>query len=134
SGRVTDDRRALLQYPMVGTSCLAFRRESLEQLLPVPEVLRSQADAYLTALIIFVAPVAALPEFLGKYRLHGANLFQVSEGRMSRSQVEHRMAMRAALLTCIQDWLAKHGQATGSRDLRAYLKQWTKAQERDGFA
>jgi len=134
SGNVPESRRALLRYPMVGTSCLAFRRNALKELLPVPEVLRSQADAYLTALIIFVAPVAALPEFLGKYRLHGANLFQVSEGRISRSQVEHRMAMRAALLTCIQDWLAKHGQATGSRDLRAYLKQWTKAQERDGFA
>jgi glycosyltransferase involved in cell wall biosynthesis len=134
SGNVPASRRALLQYPMVGTSCLAFRRNALKELLPVPEVLRSQADAYLTALIIFVAPVAAVPEFLGKYRLHGANLFQMNAGRVSRSQVEHRMAMRAALLSSIEDWLEKHGQATGSPDIRAYLKQWTKAQERDGFA
>ncbi|HKV64530.1 MAG TPA: glycosyltransferase family 2 protein [Candidatus Acidoferrum sp.] len=29
SGRVTENRRVLLQYPMVGTSCLAFRREAV---------------------------------------------------------------------------------------------------------
>lgn len=134
SGNVPESRRALLQYPMVGTSCLAFRRNALKELLPIPETLRSQGDAYLTALIIFVTPVAALPEFLGKYRLHGANLFQMDKGRDSRSQLEHRMAMRTTLLLSIQNWLAKHGQETGSPDIRAYLKQWTKAQERDGFA
>jgi len=133
SGRVTDDRRALLQYPMVGTSCLAFRRESLEQLLPVPEVLRFQADAYLTALIIFVAPVAALPEFLGKYRLHGANLFQISAEQVSPWQLERRMATRDSLLAEIQNWLPKHGHDLHSPDIRAYLKQWPSAQERDGF-
>jgi glycosyltransferase involved in cell wall biosynthesis len=133
SGRVPENRRALLQYAMVGTSCLAFRREALEELLPVPEVLRTQADAYLTALIIFVAPVVAIPEFLGKYRMHGANLFQVNGERASRSQVERRMAMRAALLEEIQNWLKKKGLNLDSRDIRAYLKQWVKAQERDGF-
>ncbi len=96
SGNVTESKRALLQYPMVGTSCLAFKREALQKLLPVPESLRFQADAYLTALIIFVAPVVAVTEFLGKYRLHGADL--------------------------------------NSADMRAYLTQWVKSQERDGFA
>jgi glycosyltransferase involved in cell wall biosynthesis len=134
SGCVTESLRALLQYPMAGTSCLAFRRNALKELLPVPEALRSQADAYLTALIVFVAPVAAVPEFLGKYRVHGANLFQTNAGRTSRSQVEHRMAMRAALLSSIQDWLGNHGYEMGSTDIRAYLKQWSKAQERDAFA
>ena len=134
SGRVLENRRALLQYPMAGTSCLAFRREALQKLLPVPESLRFQADAYLTALIIFVAPVAAVPEFLGKYRLHGANLFQTNTERISRSQIERRMVMREALLGEIQNWLKKYGQDTGSPDIRAYLKQWTKAQESDSFA
>jgi glycosyltransferase involved in cell wall biosynthesis len=86
SGRVPENRRALLQYPMVGTSCLAFRREA-QKLLPVPEPLRFQAHAYLAALVIFVAPVAAVPEFLGKYRLHGANLFQTNAEQASRSQI-----------------------------------------------
>jgi glycosyltransferase involved in cell wall biosynthesis len=134
SGRVPESRHTLLQYAMVSTSCLAFRREALKPLLPVPEVLRSQADAYLTALVIFVAPVAAVAEFLGKYRLHGANLFQANAERASRSQVEHRMEMRAALLGAIQNWLQKNGQDLASPDLDAYLKQWKKAQEGDEFS
>jgi glycosyltransferase involved in cell wall biosynthesis len=133
SGRVAENRRALLQYPMMATSCPAFRREGLQNLLPVPESLRFQADAYLTALIIFVAPVRAVTESLGKYRLHGANLFQTNAEQASHSQMERRMNMREALLGEIQNWLRRHGQNPDSVDLRAYLKQWTKAQESDGF-
>jgi len=134
SGRVTESRRSLLQYPMVGTSCLAFRREALDKLLPMPESLRFQADAYLTALVIFVAPVAAVPVFLGKYRVHGTNLFQGSAERVSRGQIERRMATREALLGEIRNWLQRHGENTDAPDIRAYLKQWVKAQESDGFA
>jgi glycosyltransferase involved in cell wall biosynthesis len=134
SGRLPENGRALLQYPMVGTSCLAFRRQTLQKLLPVPESLRFQADAYLTALIIFVAEVAAVPVFLGKYRLHGANLFQSNAERVSRSQIKRRMAMREALLGEIRNWLKKHGEDVDSPKIRAYLKQWIKAQESDGFA
>jgi glycosyl transferase family 2 len=134
SGRVPESRSALLQYPMASTSCLAFRRAALEKLLPVPETLRSQADAYLTALIIFVAPVVALTEYLGKYRLHATNLFQTEGKQVSRGQIEHRMAMRAALLAGIESWLQKNGQDLRAEDLRAYLTQWKKAQERDAFA
>jgi glycosyltransferase involved in cell wall biosynthesis len=134
SGRVTKNRRALLQYPMAGTSCLAFRREALQELLPVPESLRFQADAYLTALVIFVAEVAAVPEFLGKYRLHGANLFQTNAERMAVNQIERKMAVRQMLLEEIWNWLQKHGEDVGSPEIRGYLKQWVKAQESDGFA
>lgn len=133
SGRVTENRASLLRYPMIGTSCLAFRRSALDSLVPVPEVLRSQADAYLTALVIFVAPVAALPEFLAKYRLHETNLFQTQGGVVARDVVEHRMEMRAALLTENRTWLSRNGYDLSSPNLHAYLKQWTKAQELDSF-
>ena len=134
SGRVPESRSALLQYPIASTSCLAFRRATLEKLLPVPEVLRSQADAFLTALIIFIAPVIAVEDYLGKYRLHGTNLFQTTAAKPSPAQIAHRMAMRAALLGEIQKWLQRHGQDLRSTDLRAYLAQWKKAQQQDGFA
>lgn len=65
-GRVVVNGRVLLQYPMVGTSWVAFRRGALQKSLPVLEPLRFQAGAYLTALIIFVAEVTAVPEFLGE--------------------------------------------------------------------
>jgi glycosyltransferase involved in cell wall biosynthesis len=133
SGRVPENRVALLSYAMVATSCLAFRRSALQALLPVPDALRSQADAYLTALIIFVAPVVALPEFLAKYRLHGANLFQTGTDGAPPGAIEHRMAMRAELRAGIQKWLTGKGYDTSSTDLQAYLKQWTKAQEADSF-
>jgi glycosyltransferase involved in cell wall biosynthesis len=133
SGRVTESREDLLRYPMVGTSCLAFRRKALRGLLPLPEVLHSQADAYLTALIISVAPVVALPEFLARYRLHGANLFQLNEVAASTKQIENRMEMRAALLAEIERWLELHGHDLESTDVHDYLKQWSKAQELDEF-
>lgn len=134
SGRVSESRRALLQYPMSSTSCLAFRRAALERLLPVPETLRSQADAYLTALIIFVAPVVAVSEYLGKYRLHATNLFQSEGKNASRAQMEHRMAMRGALLAEIEKWLETNPPDISPAHLRAYLTQWKKAQAQDGFA
>jgi glycosyltransferase involved in cell wall biosynthesis len=133
SGRVPESRRDLLQYPMMGTSCLTFRRDALKELLPVPKVLRSQADAYLTALIIFIAPVAAIPDYLGKYRLHGANLFQIHEERGANIRVEHRMVVRAALLAEIRCWLERRGHDLDDGDLQAYFKQWAKAQEQDGY-
>ena len=133
SGRVPESRRKLLQYPMASTSCLAFRRAALERLLPVPEALRSQADAYLTALIIFVAPVAAVGEYLGRYRLHGSNLFQTEGKQASREQIEHRMTMRGALLGEIENWLKREAGNVKSRDLRSYLMQWKKAQDQDRF-
>jgi len=136
SGRVLESRVSLLVYAMVSTSCLAFRRNALQKLLPVPEGLRTQADAFLTALIIFVAPVVAVPEFLGKYRVHGANRFHMSEGegKPASDRIEHRMAMRSVLSAEIEAWLARNGHDLVSPDLRAYLKQWTKAQEVDSFA
>ena len=117
SGCVSASRGALLQYPMASTSCLTFRRRALEKLLPVPEVLRSQADAFLTALVIFVAPIVAVEDYLGKYRLHATNLFQTKAAKPSPAQVEHRMTMRASLLAEIQKWLLRNGYNLRSADL-----------------
>ena len=66
--------------------------------MPVPEVLRTQADAYLTALVIFVAPVLAVDAYLAKYRAHGKNLFHGAQLHASASKLENRMAMRSALV------------------------------------
>jgi glycosyltransferase involved in cell wall biosynthesis len=133
SGRVTENRGALLSYPMTGTSSLAFRKSALDFLLPVPEELKSQADAYLTALIIFVAKVEAIPEFLGTYRLHGANLFQANGQKAPRAQIVNRMAMREILLKEVERWLTERGHDLHDADLGAYIQQWRKAQERDRF-
>jgi glycosyltransferase involved in cell wall biosynthesis len=134
SGRVVGSRSKLLCYPMMQTSCLVFRRDALQELLPMPEEMRTQADAYLTALIVFVSPVLAVDEYLGKYRLHGGNLFHAGTSNVSVEQLRHRMAMREALVRNVLDWLRKHGVDANSSNIGDYLKQWRKAQEADGFA
>jgi glycosyltransferase involved in cell wall biosynthesis len=134
SGRVTDSRFSLLCYPMMQTSSLVFRRHALEDLLPMPEVLRTQADAYLSALIVFICPILAVDEYLAKYRVHGANLFHSDNANPERSQLQNRVAMRAALVRGIEEWLRKHGLDRGAPNIRDYLKQWRKAQEADTFA
>jgi glycosyltransferase involved in cell wall biosynthesis len=133
SGRVTDSRFTLLCYPMMQTSTLVFRRQALEDLLPIPETLRTQADAYLTALIIFICPVLGVDEYLAKYRIHGANLFHGDDSGLSKSQLQNRTAMREALVQGIIEWLSKHGHDTDDANIRDYLKQWKKAQEADTF-
>src|SRR5260370_41320919 len=133
-GRVVANRGGMSEHGMGVAARLAFRGGALKELLPVPEVLRTQADAYLSALVIFVAPIIAIPEYLGKYRLHGANLFQVSDQSNARGRIEHRMEMRGALLGEIKGWLERHGYNLREADLQTYFKQWTKAQEQDGYA
>src|ERR1019366_1291617 len=81
SGFVPPDLNSLLRYRIFPTSCLAFRRAALDRLLPVPEGIKLQADAYLALLIIFVTPVLAIPEKLTVYRIHGENLYSVTGGR-----------------------------------------------------
>jgi glycosyltransferase involved in cell wall biosynthesis len=97
--RVPDSRFWLLCYPMMQASSLVFRRAALEDLLPIPEVLRTQADAYLTALIIFICPVAGVDEYLAKYRIHGANLFHSGSAgpQPTPTRLQSRMAMRESL-------------------------------------
>ncbi len=132
--RVTDSRFWLLCYPMMQASSLVFRRTALEDLLPIPEVLRTQADAYLTALIIFLCPVMGVDEYLAKYRIHGANLFGSENAGLNKSQLQNRMAMRETLAGEINEWLRKHGIDASAPNIRDYLKQWRKAQEADRFA
>jgi glycosyltransferase involved in cell wall biosynthesis len=134
SGHVAESRFWLLCYPMMQASGLVFRRRAMQDLLPIPEVLRTQADAFLTALIIFICPVAALDEYLAKYRLHDSNLFYRGAGPAVQSKLQQRMNTREALLEEIRTWLRKHGLDAEGGNVRDYLIQWRKAQEADGFA
>lgn len=55
------------------TSGLAFRREVLERILPIPAELRSCPDAYLTRTACVHGPLYSNPRVLGRWRDHGAN-------------------------------------------------------------
>jgi len=59
----------------LGTSKVAYRRKLLEQVLPVPEVLRFEADEYIWTLVVASADALVLDLPLFFYRFHAANNF-----------------------------------------------------------
>jgi glycosyltransferase involved in cell wall biosynthesis len=132
SGFLPANTNDLLSYVLYPTSLLAFRRSAMELLLPIPEALTIQADAHLSGLIIFVAPIVGIPEPLAVYRIHERNLFS-DHGEVSRSRKESRIRTRRALVAGMKRWLAERGWDLRRTDLYAFFKQWDLAQEDDEF-
>ena len=56
------------------TSCLSFRREVLDGLMPLPVAQPSDADGYLCMAAAFLTPLARVDDRLGGYRVHGTNM------------------------------------------------------------
>src|SRR5579859_2676830 len=59
SGSIWEDEEAFFWYVPAGT-CASYRRDKIEQLLPIPEGLRTQADGYLSSLIVYEAEILAI--------------------------------------------------------------------------
>lgn len=71
-----DVRPELLRTGTFGvnvTSGLAFRREALAEVMPIPKGLRNAADGYLVRAIAFLGQVQRIDEALGSYRRHSSN-------------------------------------------------------------
>jgi glycosyltransferase involved in cell wall biosynthesis len=132
SGFLPASARDLLRYTWFPTSFLAFRRSALDLLLPIPESLTIQADAYLAALVVFVAPIVALPDFLAVYRVHGANLFEGS-GRTDPVRCELRARTRKALIEGVKRWLRERSYDLRRPDLQMLMKQWEVGEEEETF-
>jgi glycosyltransferase involved in cell wall biosynthesis len=79
-----------------GTSRLAVRRPLLNQILPIPEVLRIEADEYVFTLAAAICEAIVLNEPLCHYRLHGENLFQF--GAFEPARARRKMDVLNALL------------------------------------
>jgi glycosyltransferase involved in cell wall biosynthesis len=62
------------RYSMGITSALAYRRQVLEQVVPIPTLRHEAADTYLTAVAPFYGEVGCIDEPLMFYRIHGHNL------------------------------------------------------------
>jgi glycosyltransferase involved in cell wall biosynthesis len=111
----------------------SFRREIIEKLLPVPETLRIQADAYLGNLAIFLAPVVAIDRPLGVYRLHGKNLYYKDPGDAEAERLRRRVETRREIVKGMTGWLVAHGFDIRRRDIQVALLRWIVLQERDEF-
>ena len=87
----------------LGTSRMAYRRNVLHQIGPVPEILRFEADEYLFTLAGLFADVMILPESYTFYRLHAANLFQFASG--GRERLGRKQQVLAALAKSLEEKL-----------------------------
>jgi glycosyltransferase involved in cell wall biosynthesis len=136
SGFLPDTRRGLLGYDLYPTATLAFRRSVLERLLPIPESLIVQADAHLTACVIFVAPIVFIEQPLTVYRIHADNMWNCIANTppgcnifvgdpAAKARLQRRVVTTRAIGEGVRQWLEKNGFDVTRPDLRAFLMQWT---------
>ena len=97
-----DLRRQELAMPFdmtwMSTSGNAFPRWVLENLLPIPEVQFARcADWYLQHLTPLFGPVLSLDAVGARYRVHGANSYQLASDHLDLDHV--RQSVRYALVT-----------------------------------
>jgi glycosyltransferase involved in cell wall biosynthesis len=122
-----------LYTPQV-TTCVCFRRTSVNPLLPMPENMRMCADCYLVALIPFLTPVLALEEFLSVYRIHGKNSFYLDERQIPREVRKNRLLTWQTVIGEMRQWLSAHGYTQEFLPVRALSAQWDILLDREAFA
>jgi glycosyltransferase involved in cell wall biosynthesis len=121
SGFLPNDRKKMARYTPHQTSCLTFRRSALSELMPMPESMRIQADLYLELLMVLLTPVAALPEELGVYRIHGNNLC-ATDVMVANAETTARLTQSTGLvLSEVESWIRAHRQRLGVVNPRRLL-------------
>jgi hypothetical protein len=95
-----------------------------------------QADAHLSACVIFVAPIVYIDEALTVYRVHNQNLWNCGANTplncgifagdpAARARLQRRIVTTRAIREGVRQWLEKNGFDLNGPDLRAFLMQWT---------
>lgn len=134
SGNLETEPDRFVYYVPQPTSCISFRRSSMNRLLPVPEGIRMLADCYLVALIPFVAPVLAVPEFLAVYRIHGENSYSTDRQQVPIETSKSRLRMWQIVIEAMRKWLADNGYTRKQAPVRSLLDRWNILLEREEFA
>ncbi len=96
-----------MQRGFLGTSRMAYRREILSRIGSVPEVLKFEADEYLFTLAGLFADVMILRESYTFYRIHGANLFQLTT--RNDEAIRRKQQILVALVRSLEQRLQQHG-------------------------
>ncbi|HTU34204.1 MAG TPA: glycosyltransferase [Candidatus Acidoferrum sp.] len=133
SGDIVADPRKLHAYGAAPTSSLAFRRQALERIIPIPDALVFMADAFLIATVIFLGPVVAVPESLAKNCVHGHNLWFVEAHKPDPNVLRRRVEMREAAIKGLRDWTDKNAPGPALRQVRYFLRRWRLIQDNDEF-
>ena len=108
-----------LRKSFLGTSRMTYRASVLREIGRVPEELAFQADEYLFTLAGLFADVLILREPLTFYRLHDANLFQLSNGNVEAIRRKGRVL--AALAHALRDELHRRAIA---REITEIIVDW----------
>jgi glycosyltransferase involved in cell wall biosynthesis len=133
SGFVPSSVRQVMSFSGLTTSCMAFRRNVLEQLLPIPDSLTIQADAYIGTLATFLTPVVGLDERLAVYRVHSRNLYFNLGDDLDPVRLRRRIATREALVDGLSAWFNEHGYNSKKGAVRATLQRWVLLSDNDRF-
>lgn len=121
--RYTLDDYASGLTEFTATSGLAFRREVLLKLLPIPKDLFYYLDDFLTAHALFFGEVANIPEVLGLHRMHGANW--CAGGLENPAKIERDFVDRANYSAHRDRWLAEAGRSRSPEAVEAEaLELW----------
>lgn len=124
SGSPFEDIGKFLAYGGPGT-CASFRRKFLDRVLPIPEEICMLADAYPGTLIVFVAPILALPECLSVYRVHGKNSYQVGESQMPIETRKRRVQLWQIVIDAMSKWLVDNGYTRRQPFVGCFLNYWS---------
>ncbi len=131
SGYLPDSLKQMLEYRVLPTSSLSFRRNILSRIMPIPDWIKLQADAYMALLAVFVAPVYSVPDILSVYRLHGKNLYAADSQTLAQS-AEH-IDMRRKIAGSTQMWLRDNHFDLHRMETKAYFEQLSLALAADEF-
>ncbi len=138
NGNLAATKESILTFNPTAMSSVAFRKSVLEGVLPIPEAITIQADGYIQALALFLAPVAAIDEPLGVYRFHGSNLYFLSRAEKDKEKDRERRKRRAVTLRAIVEglgeWFRAHDYDLAQPAVRATLSRWKTLLEREEFA
>jgi len=124
TGFIAKDEEKMDKYLPCPTSCLAVRRKIAERVLPIPESLRLQADGQFCFLMPLIAPIVAIAEPLAVYRVHGNNLFYVSE-TAGVEQMQGRIKSFMNLMREVKLWIKKHKQEVKGAKTRVFFGRHT---------
>lgn len=133
SGDILSDPEKVLRYNAAPTSSLAFRRDALVKMLPVPEGMIAMADTYLFGICVCLGPVQAIPECLTKNRIHGRNLWFAEAGAPIAGVLERRLRWRGAAITGVRAWAQSNISPSAQAQLEHLVRRWERAQEADSF-
>jgi glycosyltransferase involved in cell wall biosynthesis len=132
-GDILADRRKLLHYWGAPTSSLTFRRSVLNQIGLTPEECSFAHDTYKLAAALCLGPVAVVPEFLTKNRVHRGNLWFVDGERLDRETVRRRVEVGRAALRAARDWVRVNAPQDAKPRIGIFLRKWRVRMDQDHF-